>query len=44
MDNKKNTNELIRKRLEFNDWMLNKVRTIHYADNEKMLLAYERIV
>jgi len=27
----------------FNEWMKNKVKSIHYANNEKMCNAYNRI-
>ena len=27
----------------FNEWMLNKVKSIHYSNNEEMCKAYEKI-
>jgi hypothetical protein len=27
----------------FNDWMINKVQSVHYANNEAMCNAYEKI-
>ena len=27
----------------FNEWMLNKVKSIHYSNNEEMCNAYEKI-
>lgn len=51
----KNTNQQVFKglmeRLEkksnkekFNEWMLNKVKSVHFSDNEKMVNAYNRII
>lgn len=28
----------------FNDWMKNKVKSVFYSDNERMLNAYNRII
>ena len=27
----------------FNEWMLNKVKSVHYSNNEEMCNAYEKI-
>ena len=27
----------------FNDWMLNKIKSVHYCNNEEMCNAYEKI-
>lgn len=36
---KKATREMLR----FEKWMLKRVKTIHYADNERMSEAYRRV-
>ena len=28
----------------FNSWMIDKVKSIHYADNEQMCNAYKRVL
>ena len=28
---------------KFNEWMLNKVKSVHYSNNEEMCNAYEKI-
>ena len=31
------------KQLLFNQWMEKTVQSLHYSDNEKMLMAYDRL-
>jgi len=33
----------IKEMLRFEKWMLKRVKTIHYADNERMSEAYRRV-
>jgi len=33
----------VKERMEFSDWMINRVKSIHFADNSKMNLAFEKI-
>lgn len=29
---------------KFNEWMRNKVKSVHFSDNDQMLKAYNRII
>jgi hypothetical protein len=36
-------NKKVSERENFNEWMLNKVKSIHYSNNQAMCSAYDRI-
>jgi hypothetical protein len=40
---KLNLNKKNSEKENFNEWMLNKVKSIHYANHEEMCNAYEKI-